>query len=242
MVLRIGLGALELTGQCSRNLGSVRVFLLVRRELGGARGKHQLSREKRGSIAKRITGALHHVTPQRQVCAAANHRTHAKRQGTPQQGSALAGQETLDKHIANRAFHAKSLARRLTTQQHAPPIGNAARLPGLQQHGIHQLRAFFAEHNRHHHRTCNLGVLHVHAVQLSHRLREQRGPFQVPANRERRKAHRGHGSDSGHEGGCARHPADRGHVTQIVAFQAPQNLFGSFIRMCRPQTFHHRQR
>ena len=111
MVLRIGLGALELTGQCSRNLGSVRFFLLIRRELGGTRSKSQIIWEKRGSITKRITGALNHITPQRQVCATADHRTHAERQGTPQQGSALAGQETLDKHIANRAFHTKSLAR-----------------------------------------------------------------------------------------------------------------------------------
>ena len=117
----------------------MRFFLLIRRELGGTRSKSQIIWEKRGSITKRITGALNHITPQRQVCAATDHRTHAERQGTPQQGSALAGQETLDKHIANRAFHAKSLARRLTAQQHAPPIGNAARLPGLQQHGVHQL-------------------------------------------------------------------------------------------------------
>ena len=114
-------------------------------------------------------------------------------------------------------------------EQHAPLVGDAACLAGLQEHGVHELGAFVTEHDCHDHGAGGFGVVHVHAVQFCDCLGVEGGAFEVAADCERGQAHGGDGADAGHECGCAGDAADSGDVAQVGAVEALVDLFGGFV-------------
>ncbi len=131
-----------------------------------ARGNHELCGEVGGCVAEGSAGVAHDVLAEGQVRATAYDCADAEGQGTAEQCAGLTGQESADEHIADGALDAEHLAAGGVAEQHAPLVGDAACLAGLQEHGVHELGAFVTEHDCHDHRAGGFGVVYVHAVQF----------------------------------------------------------------------------